>query len=144
MTKIAPIAYSAAFFAPMLAEAGEGDGTFLLRLRDEWTSGATRFDKEGEILLGAFSAGAFLGVGGLSQDPYEPDAGLVRMRHVYVLKGERGRGVGRLLVARLVDHARAHFSLVRLRTRNPEAARLYESLGFVATDRANETHRLAF
>jgi GNAT superfamily N-acetyltransferase len=144
MTKIEPIAYSAALFAPMLAEAGAGDGTFLLRLRDEWATGAIRFDKEGEILLGAFSDGALIGVGGLSHDPYGPEAGLVRLRHLYVLEAERGRGVGRKLVARLVDHARAHFSLVRLRTRNPEAARLYEGLGFVASGRANETHRLAF
>lgn len=144
MTKVEPISYSIALFAPMLAEASEGDGTFLLRLRDEWAAGAIRFDQEGEILLGAFSDDVLIGVGGLSHDPYEPEAGLVRLRHLYVLEAERGRGVGRLLVARLVDHARAHSRHVRLRTQNPEAARLYESLGFVATGRANETHRLAF
>ena len=51
--EIRPVRFSQALFAPMLAEAGDGDGRFLLRLRDQWLSGAVRFDKEGEILLGA-------------------------------------------------------------------------------------------
>lgn len=143
VTEIRPIGYSAALFAPMLAEAGADDGAFLLRLRDEWLSGAIRFDKESEILLGAFSDGALVGVGGLSLDPYAPGPGLIRLRHVYVLKAHRRRGIARLLVERLLDHARGRFHLVRLRTRSHGAARLYESLGFIAAARDGETHRLA-
>jgi GNAT superfamily N-acetyltransferase len=139
---IAPVAYSAEAFAPMLAEAEAGQGAFLIRLRDEWLSGAMRFDQVGEILLGAWADGALVGVGGISQDPYAPAPDLGRVRHVYVLRAQRGRGIARKLVAALVDHARGRFAVLRLRTRNPAAARLYESLGFTASAAPEETHRL--
>jgi GNAT superfamily N-acetyltransferase len=126
----------------MLAEADEGQGAFLPRLRDEWLSGAMRFDKEGEILLGAWVEGALVGVGGISQDPYASAPDLGRVRHVYVLRAHRGRGIASRLVAALVDHARARFAILRLRTRNPAAARLYERLGFTAYSAPEETHRL--
>jgi GNAT superfamily N-acetyltransferase len=141
---IRPVAYSATLFAPMLDEALAGDGPFLQRLRDEWESGALRFERDGEVLLGAFDGDRLAGVGGLSLDPYAPAPGLARLRHVYVLQTHRGSGLGRALVARLLEQARPHFATVRLRTRNPAAATLYESLGFAAGAREGETHRLVF
>ena len=141
---IRPVAYSTALFAPMLAEALAGDGPFLQRLRDEWESGALRFERDGEVLLGAFDGDSLAGVGGLSLDPYAPAPGLARLRHLYVLESHRGSGLGRLLVTRLLQQARPHFATVRLRTRNPAAATLYESFGFVAGAREGETHRLVF
>ena len=141
---IRPVAFSTERFAPMLDEALAGDGTFLGRLRDEWESGALRFEREGEILLGAFDGDVLAGIGGLSLDPYEPAPGLARLRHLYVLQRHRGSGLGRGLVARLLEQARPHFAAVRLHTRNPAAASLYESLGFVASARDGESHRLVF
>jgi GNAT superfamily N-acetyltransferase len=141
---IRPVAWSTDLFAPMLDEALTGDGAFLQRLRDEWESGALRFDREGEVLLGAFSGETLTGVGGLSHDPFEPAPGLVRLRHLYVLRAHRRAGIGRALVARLLELARPRFATVRLRTRNSGAALLYESFGFVRSTREGETHRLAF
>lgn len=141
---IRPAPYEAAAFAPLLAEAEAAELVFMRRLRDEWLSGALRFDRPGEIYLGAWEAGRLLGVGGLSHDPYDPAPGLARVRHVYVLAAERRRGIGGALVARVLDHARDRFERVRLRTRNPEAARMYERLGFAPSDLPNETHRLVF
>lgn len=141
---IAPIAYSVTIFARLIAEApGEG-GPFLLRLRDEWTSGVLRFDGAGELLLGAFVDGVLVGVGGISNDPYAPAPGLGRIRHLYVLKDYRGQGIGSVLVDRLVEQGREHFSVLRLSTEAPEAARLYESYGFLPSSAFKETHRLVF
>jgi predicted GNAT family acetyltransferase len=42
----------------------------------------------------------------------------------------------------LIEHAREHFSVLRLHTSNPVAARLYESLGFRPASQGRETHRL--
>ena len=141
---IRPVGYSTALFAPMLAEGLAGDGGFLERLRDEWESGVLRFDRAGEILLGAFADETLVGVGGLSLDPYAPAPGLARLRHLYVIDAHRRAGIGRALVARLLELARPYFATVRLRTRNTGAAALYESFGFVSGAREGETHRLVF
>jgi GNAT superfamily N-acetyltransferase len=138
--EIRPVAYADRVFGALLAECENEGGSFLLRLRDEWRNGATRFDRPGEILLGAFLDGRLIGVGGLTHDPWQPDIG--RLRHLYVLREMRGRGVGRLLVSRIVEEARRAFPVLRLRTRAREAARLYESVGFVPTAEPFETHRL--
>ena len=139
--EIRSLPYSDAVFEPLLAECEREGGSFLLRLRDEWRSGATRFDRPNEVLLGAFLDGRLIGVGGLSRDPWQPDIG--RLRHLYVLREMRGRGVGRMLVSHIVEKARRTFPVIRLRTRAEEAARLYESFGFIPTAAPFETHRLA-
>ena len=140
--RIDPISYSADLFAPMLAEASAEGARFLDRLRDEWLSGTLRFDDPGELLLGAFSVDALVGIGGVSHDPYAPAPGLGRVRHLYVLKHYRGRGIARELMQRLLEHARAHFEVLRLSTNAPEAARLYERLGFRRAAGEKQTHRL--
>lgn len=134
--------YDEALFAPLLAEAEAEDGAFLLRLRDDWRSGALRFEASDELLLGAFRGGRLVGVGGISRDPYAPAPGLGRVRHVYILKACREQGIARMLMERLLAHALGRFARLRLSTRSPEAARLYESLGFVPAPGEKQTHVL--
>ena len=138
------IAFSEELFAPMLSEAPEHGGLFLLRLRHEWIGGALRFDGDGELLLGVVLNGRLLGVGGISHDPYDPAPGLGRIRHLYVLKDYRGRGIGRSILNRLLDHGKQHFSALRLSTDAPKAARFYESSGFKAVEGHKQSHRLDF
>lgn len=140
---IRPVEYSEPLFAPLLCDGQAHDGAFLLRLRDRWLSGSERFDRAGEILLGAFEGERLIGVAGISHDPYAPAPGLGRVRHVYVLNQYRGRGAGRSLIGRLIAHARGRFEMLRLSTSGrPPASRLYESLGFVRCDGEKQTHRL--
>jgi len=141
---IRDIAFTPEAFSALLEEAEAEGAVFLLRLRDEWHSGDNRFAANEECLLGVFSHGELVAVGGISRDPYGPAPGLGRVRHVYVLKAHRRQGIGRALVAALLDRAKGGFTSLRLRTRNAEAARVYESLGFVRSDLPDETHRLAF
>lgn len=136
------VEYSDKVFGPLVAEAAHEGGPFLLRLRDEWLSGVLRFDGPGELLLGAFLDDLLVGVGGVSRDPYAPAPGLGRIRHLYVLKDCRAHGLGRVLLGELLDHALKHFSLLRLSTQAPEAARLYESCGFAPVKGHKQTHRL--
>ena len=140
--EIRPVGYSEALFEALLAEAVAEAAPFLFRLRDEWVSGALRFAGKGELLLGAFQGDRLVGCGGISFDPYHARPGLARVRHVYVLSSHRGRGIGRLLMERLLVHARRHFRSLRLTTQRPEAARLYESLGFARAKGPKQTHRL--
>lgn len=140
---IRPVEYSEPLFAPLICDGQAHDGTFLLRLRDQWLSGSERFERAGEILLGAFEGDRLIAVAGISHDPYAPAPGLGRVRHVYVLKECRGRGAARSLLERLVAHARGRFDMLRLSTSGrPAASRLYQSLGFVRCEGEKQTHRL--
>ena len=140
MIELRRIRYAPALFAALIEEAPRTGGSFLLRLRDEWESGANRFDRPGEALFGAFDGERLVGVGGLNRDPWQPELG--RLRHLYVLEAWRGRGAGRALAERILAQASGRFTVVRLRTRAPEAVALYRSLGFLPSEGEHETHRL--
>ncbi|HXD98310.1 MAG TPA: GNAT family N-acetyltransferase [Candidatus Acidoferrum sp.] len=114
----------------LIAESEANALCFLRRLADEWTSGTNRFDGPGEVLFVARIGGQAVGVCGLNVDPYAGDPSIGRVRHLYVLAAHRRAGTGRRLVAEIVAAARGRFGRLRLRTQNPEAARLYEQLGF--------------
>lgn len=116
-----------------LLKAAETEGHDLVRrLVDDWVDGSNRFDRKGEVALAAWADSRLVAVGGLNRDPYLDSATVGRIRHVYVSPDMRGRGVGRLLVSALVDHARTTFKRVRLRSKG--APDFYLALGFEETD----------
>jgi len=129
--------------AALLADSERAGQRFVRRLADEWASGANRFDRPGEILFAAWRERELVGVGGLNVDPYAVTPRAGRVRHVYVLSTCRGLGIGARLVVEIIDAARGRFDSLRLRTFNPDAARLYERLGFSRrNDVAECTHVL--
>ncbi|HEY9126885.1 MAG TPA: GNAT family N-acetyltransferase [Acidobacteriaceae bacterium] len=113
---------------------------FLERLLDEWASGANRFDRPGEVLMGCFSHRELIGMGGLTIDPYAGSSHVGRIRRVYIRAEWRNRGAGGMLVRKLVEKAREGFRCVRLRAENTDAARLYERLGFEPILDPHATH----
>jgi GNAT superfamily N-acetyltransferase len=117
---------------------------FVRRLVQEWDGGANRFDRPGEVLFVATTAGGeVVGVCGLNVDPYAGDPRTGRVRHLYVMVAHRRSGVGEQLVADVVEAARGRFDRLHLRVTNPTAARLYERLGFRrAGDGRHHTHVL--
>jgi GNAT superfamily N-acetyltransferase len=100
------------------------------RLRDDWLSGANRFDLPDEVLVEARSGSRLAGICALNRDPYRPDAKLGRLRHLYIHPEFRRRGLGLCLVSHLLGHARASFDRVRLRTLREDADRFYVAIGF--------------
>jgi GNAT superfamily N-acetyltransferase len=128
----------------LLSEAlREGYG-FVETLVQEWASAQNRFDAPGEVLCGHFDQGQLVAVGALSTDPFTLSQDIGRIRKVYVMPAWRNKGIGRTLVSTLVERARNRFRCVRLRAENPEAARLYESLGFAPIADPDATHILFF
>src|SRR5262245_61827698 len=95
------------------------------RLVDDWAAGANRFDRPGEALFGASMAGRLVGMCGLNVDPYAADPRIGRVRHLYVLTTCRRHGVGRQLVARVLEGAADHCDSLRLRTHPRAGGRLY-------------------
>ena len=126
----------------LLADSEATGSRIVRRLVDEWADRTNRFDRPGEALFGAWVTGQLVGVCGLNVDPYAGDARVGRVRHLYVLTSQRGRGVGRQLVARVIARASDRFESLRLRTNNEAAARLYEALGFRAGEGGTFTHVL--
>lgn len=116
--------------APLITESEASGLRFVRRLAEEWESGVNRFDRAGEALLGALRGRRLLGVCGLNVDPYAGEPRVGRVRHLYVLTAYRRHGVGRQLLGAVIAAAHGPFSALRLSTVNPEAARLYEALGF--------------
>jgi GNAT superfamily N-acetyltransferase len=124
----------AAGFIVLLAESEQAGLGFLRRLADEWTGGVNRFDRPGEALFGARIGRELVAVGGLNVDPYAENSKVARVRHLYVLSAWRRHGIGARLVTEIVEVARGRFERLHLRTTNPEAARLYERIGFERRD----------
>lgn len=115
-----------------LVRESEASGFALLRrLRDDWLSGANRFDRPGESLFGAFTRDELVGVCGVNIDPFTKNVEVSRLRHLYVKISHRRLGVGRQIVAHACRSAGAHFRRIQLRTHSAEASRFYEQLGFV-------------
>jgi GrpB-like predicted nucleotidyltransferase (UPF0157 family) len=124
----------------LIAESEQHGLSFVRRLATEWTSGANRFDRPGEVVLIARAARQVVGVCGLNVDPYAARDDVGRVRHLYVLTAHRRFGVGRQLVTEIIEAARGRFDLLRLSTNNPAAAPLYEALGFRRADATDCTH----
>jgi GNAT superfamily N-acetyltransferase len=109
-----------AFAASHDEEAGQSLGDVTARL-------------ERQPVFGGFTGGVLLGVAGFAVP--EP----AKKRHkgllwgVYVREAARGRGLGRAVVLRVIEHARAHVLQLHAAvvTTNHTACRLYRSLGFV-------------
>src|SRR5215470_5829438 len=127
----------------LLAESEREGSRFVRRLVDEWAAGTNRFDRPGEALFAARIGHRLVGVCGLNVDRYAAALNVGRVRRLYVLSADRRLGAGRQLVLAVLQAARGRFDVLRLRTTNPAAARLYEGLGFrPSPGTADATHIL--
>lgn len=123
----------------LLRHAADGEAfDMLATLAKEWASGENRFDKPGEALVAAYDAGTLVAMGAMSQDPNIADA--LRMRRFYVSSRYRRRGVGRLLAKALLDRPEVAGRKVTLNAPHVEAARFWESLGFIRDPQDGHTH----
>jgi ribosomal protein S18 acetylase RimI-like enzyme len=131
-------------FAPLL-EASQREGwRHLERLRDEWDSGANRFEGPGEGLFVAIAPdGAWSALCGLAADPFARKAEIGRLRRLYVMPLTRRRGVGAALVRHVLARAGATFREVRVRTTDASASAFYAALGFEGVGHLEgATHRV--
>jgi GNAT superfamily N-acetyltransferase len=129
---------------PLLNESLSEGYEFVERLWKEYESEVNRFEASGEALLGVFEGDRLIAIGGVNRDPYLPDANVGRIRHVYVLNAYRGQGVGRRLLAALIDAAKLHYDTLTLRTLTTDATAFYNAIGFDTSPRFDSaTHWLA-
>ncbi len=142
MVKLAAFDPDADGFSRLLAESRSEGHRMLLRLAENWGNGTNRFERPGEIILGAWFGDALVGVCGRNVDPYDPPERAGRVRHLYVAQSARRHGVGRVLISAICDGAAEHFDY--LNTNAPESAfAFYERMGFVRVQVEHVTHRRA-
>lgn len=128
-----------------LAKESASEGYYIVqRAIDQWNSGVNCFSKPGEVLWGVFLGRKCVAIGGLNADPYADDPKTGRVRRLFVSKEHRRKGIARLLLGRIIRKARKQFHALRLLTNNPNAAILYESLGFekIEANKANYEKKL--
>jgi ribosomal protein S18 acetylase RimI-like enzyme len=131
--------------ADLVNESAKEGWKFVRRLSDGLASGSNRFDRPGEALFTATIGQTLVGVCGLNIDLYATDDSIGRVRHLYVLPTHRRHGIAQRLVQAVIAAAAPRFRLLRVRTENPLAGRLYEQLGFhQVTNTADCTHALEF
>lgn len=81
--------------------------------------------------LGFFQGEKLIGIGGLNEDPYTENNKIGRVRRFYIAKEYRRKGLGRLLLARILSDAKTHFNIVVLHTDTEQGDEFYTSSGFV-------------
>jgi GNAT superfamily N-acetyltransferase len=119
-------------FAALAADARAEGHRFLERMAAEWQAGTNRFDRPGERVLGAWVGGTLAGLIARGIDPHATDPAVGRLRHLYVRRDMRGRGIGASLARQALAGAEDHFRLIRVRMGpdNAAAAGMYLALGF--------------
>ncbi|HDR7799693.1 TPA: GNAT family N-acetyltransferase [Bacillus tropicus] len=104
---------------------------FLQKLVNDYRNGINRFNKYGESLYGLFTKeGVLIAIGGLNKDPYSNDPEIGRLRRFYVSKAYRRKGLGKLLLGKIISDARKYYKILVLNTETEQADRFYTSLGF--------------
>jgi len=115
---------------PLLEESQAQGFEFLKWLIRDYLDASNSFSQPGEALFGVYKDQNLIAIGGLNRDPYSPEESIGRVRRVYVLSSWRRKGIGKLLVQRIIDEARGHFKLLTLRTFDEDASKFYCALGF--------------
>ena len=126
-------------FDVMRVEACSEGYRFVERLATDWEAGVTRFDRDGEALVGARVDDVLAGIGGLTLDPVV--SGALRMRRFYVRPSFRKHGIGRKLVGTLLEYPRRSGQVVVVNASGGSPA-FWEKLGFAPDMRDGHTHIL--
>jgi GNAT superfamily N-acetyltransferase len=127
-------------FDDMRTEAAAEGYRFLERLFNDWEANATRFDRDGEVLLAAHVSGVLAAIGGVTFDPVV--TGASRMRRFYVRCPFRGNGIGRRLVEALLEYPRRAGRIVVVNAARGSSP-FWEAVSFVPDMRDGHTHILS-
>ena len=115
----------------LIEESKEEGFNFLIRLISEYENKINTFNKTGECLHGIFQGEKLIGIGGLNEDPYTENNKIGRVRRFYIAKEYRRKGLGRLLLVRILNDAKKYFNIVVLHTDTEQGDKFYTSSGFV-------------
>jgi GNAT superfamily N-acetyltransferase len=127
-------------YSSLIEESKEDGFRFLDRLVNDYKNGTNDFKKPSEALFGVFTdKGILIGIGGLNVDPYTTDQKVGRVRRFYVSKYFRRKGIGLILLNKIVIEAKKNFDILVLHTDTPQASQFYTSFGFLESSKYPKT-----
>lgn len=128
------------FLKELALEASNEGHNFVQKTIDDWNNGQNSFSKKNEIFFGVFYDSDCIGIGGLNIDPYTTDRKIGRVRHLYVSKKYRNKGIGKLLLNKIIKSSKGSFEKLRLYTENPIARTFYQNNGFKKSSANKQSH----
>lgn len=130
----------------LLEQSKEEGFRFIERLVNDYKTGSNTFNHFGEGLFGVFNEeGVLVAIGGLNKDPFSKERNIGRLRRFYVIKEYRRKGIGSLLLSKIIDEAKRYYKILVLHTDTEQADKFYASLGFIKTDLyPNSSHFMEF
>lgn len=111
----------------------------------EWKTGKNTFSLKGESFFLVYDEDRPVACCGLNRDPYIDEDDVGRLRHLYVDPAYRRRGIATELAEMIINSARPHFKIVRLRANSQDLGShdFYDVYGFSqSTGDKFETHRI--
>lgn len=115
----------------LVKQSKEEGFRFVERLKDDFKNGSNTFNHFGESLFGVFNEeGVLVAIGGLNKDPFSNEQFIGRLRRFYVSKEYRRKGIGSLLVKRIIDESKRYYKILVLHTDTGHADKFYSSIGF--------------
>ncbi|MFD5259927.1 GNAT family N-acetyltransferase [Bacillus wiedmannii] len=115
----------------LVQESKEEGFNFLIKLKSDYENKINTFNKTGECLYGIFQVERLIGIGGLNEDPFTENNKIGRVRRFYIAKEYRRKGLGGLLLVRILNDAKKYFNIVVLHTDTEQGDKFYTSSGFV-------------
>ncbi|MHA6261166.1 GNAT family N-acetyltransferase [Sporosarcina sp. CAU 1771] len=124
-----------------LVKESESEGyRFVTRLVTDFQDGSNTFNKQGEALfLIRDKDNDVVAIGGVNESPFAVDENVGRLQRFYVLSEARRKGVGSQLLKEIIQHSKAVFDEMTVRTESSKADAFYRANGFVADDSSSET-----
>ena len=124
-----------------LVGESEAEGyRFLTRLVSDYEDGTNRFSKPGEALFLIRNENEdVVAIGGVNQSPFSEDKQTARLKRFYVLEDARRQRIGSLLLKAIIEHSRATFTKVTVRTESSKADIFYRENGFELDDSTSAT-----
>ena len=115
----------------LIKESKEEGFRMIERLINDYKDGSNTFNKLGECLFGVFNEeDVLVAIGGLNKDPFSDRRYVGRLRRFYVSKGYRRKGIGSLLVTKIVEEANKYYEVLVLHTETEAAHQFYCTMGF--------------
>jgi GNAT superfamily N-acetyltransferase len=130
----------------LVKQSKEEGFRFVDRLIIDYKNGSNAFNHFGEGLFGVFNEkGVLVAIGGLNKDPFSNGQYIGRLRRFYVDKEYRRKGIGSLLVKRIIEEAKIYYKVLVLHTDTEQADRFYSSIGFTKSNLyPNSSHFMEF
>lgn len=130
-------------FGQLREEAAAEGFSHIEHLAEDWANRTQRFQLDGEALFVALAdADRLAAIGGVTHDPELPPTEALRVRRLYVRPEFRRKGVGRVLLQRITEHALRHAPAVVANAGATPASDFFEKSGFEPVDEPAHTHRL--